>query len=215
MQLRHFIALTGFFVASVSSGAFAAVVDFDGINVNMGTVEVGQSGTITNNVSESFFSPYYFDTTNDFGFLPSNSVITFSYTFASGSLVGGTVKSYGSYDYNVSGVNYHGNSAADANAPTVSSGYTNGSATTPLVLATANITPTGGKTTIINNSGGLAQFQSIFAGLLNATGGITSITYNVSAVPLPAALPMFGSLIAALFGLNYARNRRNRTALQY
>jgi hypothetical protein len=209
MNIRSFAAgaVIAFTATISASSVQALVVDYSGSNVNMGTVVAGQSGAITNNFSGFSFGGGVLGSNNAYGFLPTNTQITFSYSF-SPATAGGNLMGYGSYDYIQSSVHYNGSSNSETSTGTTTVGYTNGIASSPLVFATANLSSLSGTTTITNLSSGIAQFQSLFYGLLSSTNGISSLTYNVSSVPLPAALPMFGALIASMFGFRHFRKQR-------
>jgi hypothetical protein len=195
MNIRK-ILLAGFFAVSSLVCAPAAQASI----VNLGTVNPGESGSLPGNYSNLMSGAS--------GFIQSNSIITFTYTFnpspVFGSLIGNG--SYGTpVDYQ------YGESTAIAGGAPVSTGYTGGIASTPLVFATANLTTLGNTTTgvvtVSNFSNVLASFSSLFFGLLGSPSGIQTLTYNVSAVPLPAALPLFGALIASLFGFRHFRKQ--------
>ena len=73
----------------------------------------------------------------------------------------------------------------------------------PLVFASAQMTSAVSGMTIIKNfSAGLANFSTQ---MLAFGAGLVSIHYEVSAIPLPAALPMFGLGLLALAGVRKAR----------
>lgn len=211
MKLRTFVAAAAFAVAA--SSANATVVNFSGSSVNMGTVEIGQTGTITDLYQTLFtLPPNVVGGGNVFGFLPSNAKIVFSYTFT--GLKDGVLLDYSSYNYNSGGDVYAGSATGHSQDGNAASGTINGIASAPLVFANANLTvvdpgTSTGTTTIINTSGAFAQFESLFFGLLSLSPlGVGSATYAVSAVPLPAALPMFAAALACLFGFSRARRKK-------
>ncbi len=161
------------------------------------TMPIGESGTIftsPNANSGSFQSN-----------LANNSKITFSYTFSSTSPSNALGAATGWFN-----PTYY--SQAD------SSGFSF-YLTTASIFVTANISGLNGFTSISNTSGQGIDFASSFYGLLqqvsNGRGGtVGHINYNVSAVPLPASVVMFGSAIAALFGCSYLSRQRKGTILQ-
>lgn len=199
--------------ALVSTSASADEVNFSGSSVNMGTVAVGQYGTISN-IYQTLFTlpPNVIGSGDAYGFLPKNAKITFTYNIA--GLIDGKVQGYGSYNYNQAGNSYMGSAIADSTGYSYHEGSINGGASTPLVTAAANLTygnPSIGTVVVTNTSDSLAQFQSLFFGILNGASLSSGfINYVVSAVPLPAALPMFGAMLASVFGV--ARFRRKRVA---
>ena len=208
MKISALIASAALVLATFGT-ANADEVNYTGSSVNMGTVSLGQFGTITN-IYQALFTlpPNVVGSGEAFGFLPHNAKITFSYTL--NGLVDGQLQGYGSYNHTLGGDLYQGSSVADSDGSTTSTGTINGSASTPLVLSTANLTvgnPSLGTVTITNISGALASFQSLFFGVLNAASNSGSINYVVSSVPLPAALPMFGALLAGMFGFSRRRKQ--------
>ena len=218
MKLRSLIASVAFFAVSASS-AFAGPCDapnYCGSNVDMGQVAVGQSGTITNIYSALFsLPPNVIGSGVTYGLLPTNAQITFNYSFT--GLTGGQLTSYSNYNYTNAGNLYQGSSTGDSFSGNNAVGTTNGIASAPLVLATANLNVVNpgnstGTVRITNLTNTFQQFQSAFFGALSQfPAGVGTITYNVSSVPLPAALPMFTALLASVFG--FARFNRNRKAV--
>lgn len=193
---------------AVSAPAQALEVNYSGSSVNMGNVVVGQYGQITNIYSTLFtLPPNVVGSGEAYGFLPHNAKVTFTYTLT--GLVGGQVQGFSSYDSMLGGDHYQGSAVANSNGFSSSSGSINGTPSSPLVFASANLnvdSPTSTGTVVLTNiSGSLAQFQTIFFGILNQLTGVGSINYVVSAVPLPAALPMFGALLAGMFGVSRRR----------
>ncbi len=189
-----------------AGAAYAAIVNYVGNINDMNTVSIGQTGTLSSANSGGLL-------VNDIqGSLPSNSMITFTYNFG-GDLLSGSLNSGSSYDYLLAGDNYNGGALNQAPSNTYYSfGTINGNPSTSLVVASAQIDATTdtGMTSITNNSAGLATFASIFTGLIAGANNLT-ITYSVSAVPLPAALPLFGLGLSAL-GFGAWRRKRARAA---
>lgn len=183
--------------------ASAATVNYNGSNVSMGTVQVGQSGSVSavnaggliiNSIS---------------GGLPSNSMITFTYNF-SGNVLSGLLGSAAEYSYNLGGNNYYGNALSlQPSSGTISYGMVNGATSNSLVIASAQIdfATNTASTIITNNSSGLADYASIFTGLMIG-GNTLDIAYSVSAVPLPAALPLFGAGLGALAGFGAWKRKK-------
>lgn len=209
MKLNALIASAALVFATFGT-ANAEEVNFSGSSVNMGSVHVGQYGTISN-IYNALFSlpPNVVGSGEAFGFLGHNAKITFTYTL--NGLVDGQLQGYGTYDHILGGDHYQGSGIADSDGNNSASGTINGIASTPLVLATANLSlgnPSNGVVTIVNTSGAFASFQSVFFGILTAIGSSGSINYVVSSVPLPAALPMFGALLAGMFGISRRRKQQ-------
>lgn len=201
--------------AAFSSAAYADITptNFSGSNVSMSQVHAGQFGTITN-LYQSLFSvpPNTVGKGQIFGFLPSNLTITFSYTFD--GLVDGNLQGNSQYNYFQGGDHYTGSASADSDTGSTSKGFINGVASAPLIFATAglNVVNPGistGTVTFINKSSSFESFESIFTGLLRLSPhAIGSATYAVSSIPLPAALPMFATVLAGMFG--FARSRKRK-----
>ena len=187
--------------------------DFSGSNVTMGTVHDGQYGTISD-LYQSLFTvpPNAVGGGSIFGYLPSNTAITFSYSFT--GLAAGNLQANSDYNYTLGGNTYNGTGSADSQLGSTATGFTNGVASAPLVFATAGLTVTDpgtshGTVTFTNTSSSFENFESIFTGLLHTSpAAIGSATYAVSSIPLPAAAPMFGALIAGMFG--FARSRKRK-----
>ncbi len=186
---------------ALSPTASAAVVDFTGKNVSMtpAPLAIGQTGTISARYKPGFA------TSSVSGTLQSHSMITFTYTLPStmrSQLYSDTVR----YAYKDGGHKYAGGYTALERQNWSRSfhwGRVDGSPSTPLVFASAQMTsPTSGVVIIKNFSAGLADFS---AQLLAFGRGLLNIHYEVSAIPLPAALPMFGLGLLALAGVRKAR----------
>ena len=199
------IAMAGFVGAD---SANATVINFSGATVDMGTLVVGQTGTITDPVPGSSVGPYSYQSLYDYGFLSSDAKVNFTYNYS--DLVGGSIAEFASYSYSVGGDTYAGNASGVSPGSNSASGTVNGVGSAPLVFASANLTatPTTGTGVITNVSARSSAFQSAFNGLFSGTGRLVSITYSVSAVPLPATLPMFGAALIGLAGFAFYRNRR-------
>ncbi len=210
MKFRS-VLFTAAMVVFTSSAANAAIVNYGdpitggGENITLSkAVQSGQSGTIftSPNATGGGFHAY----------LGNNSTITFSYnifppnTFPHIPILAAR-----------GGVN--GYPLQSAAASTYQDGKHNFNSFD--VFATANVHYTGGdgSTSITNHSGDVIPFSSVFSGLLeqisNGVGGtVGQINYNVSAVPLPVSVVMFGSAIAALFGFSYLSRQRKGVILQ-
>lgn len=211
MKVSHTIIAA--IIAFLPITANAAIVNYGdpitggGENITLSkAVQSGQSGTI-------FTSP----NAENGGFhasLGNNHTITFSYNFSSA-----TNFTYGSPQVRVQSGTledfYNGRPSAFA----TSFGLGKYNYQSSAIFATANIYELGGETSITNNSGGDIPVSSFFGGLLeqvsNGVGGtVGQINYNVSAVPLPASVVMFGSAVAAMFGFASLSRQRKGTILQ-
>ena len=211
--MRHLVLSLVAAAALTPAAAFAVEVNFSnvGANLNMGSIAAGQFGTISYNNPGA---PIHMTG----GDLAAKSQIVFSYTF-NGPLANWS-NSYttADYSYTQGGDLYEGNAVSNVYTPPLmflnsesATGTVNGSPSTPLVLATANLVK-GNNTaswTVTNDSFGIASFFNTLTLLFAANPDISSLTYNVSslATPLPAALPMFGSLIAGMFGVRRMRRK--------
>jgi len=204
------------FTTVVASGfAQAAEVDFTGANTDMGTVVAGQFGTLNDNYIVTPLGghpPINFDSSNAFGILPNDTEIIFSYHLP--SLLHSDAELSSSYSY-LQGLN---TVTGEADATSVNPFQTS---STTLAFASAFIESSKGKTIIENVSGDMLDFTSFFSGLLHQ--GNVNLTYVVDSIsgvgvtgggggpvpldptPLPAALPMFGVILAGLFGLGRRR----------
>ncbi|PJB70858.1 MAG: hypothetical protein CO093_06900 [Alphaproteobacteria bacterium CG_4_9_14_3_um_filter_47_13] len=183
----------------------AATVDFNA-GVDMGTVSIGQTGTIT---ADHFGNLILNKIT---GSLPANGMITFTYNFA-GNLVSGFLAAGSSYSYIDGGSDFAGKSVSIAPLGLSSTnGTVDGFPSTALSVASAQIDfdNNTATSTIKNFSSGVVDYVNLFAGLVLGNKNL-EIAYSVSAVPLPAALPLFGIGLAALAGFG-ARKRKKINA---
>lgn len=143
------------------------------------------------------------------GYLPSNSMLSFSYNAPSiktSDVIG--ISAYSYYDYELDGVHYYGASRVSNNGVLLDTHTIDGSPSDiPLVYLSAqlNDTETLQGTSIVKNMTDVnAYFEFSFAANISglAPGESISTGYDVSAVPLPGALPLFGM---GLMGLMAAR----------
>ena len=209
-------------LTSLSSAAYANVVNFTGSDVNMGSVAIGQTGTVSDfysviNNNLGFAPPPYIVSGVIFGTLPTMSKITFSYTLPGRTLLLGSVLtsngSYGPNSYNgaYGYGTYSGDSSANSSTGNVNHGYKNGIASLPLVWATANLGGTSGTTGIQNNNtfaSVTTTVASLFQGAFSGAPVGGSLTYRVAAIPLPASLPAFALGLLGLFGFNRFKRAR-------
>lgn len=223
IQTLALSALTAVFLFAGSSQADAAVVNFADYNYNMGTVAAGDSGSIATadkiiNI-RSIENGIVYDTTgwqHDYlqGVLPSNTQITFTYNTDS------TLFAANPYGYFAEGVGQVSDAssiyrawAASDNGWTYSEeagsdGIFSATNSTLGLTATAFTNQDSSIATLIitNLSNVAANFESyVFAS--TPLGSLVTGSYNVSAVPLPAALPLFGLALVGMAG--YRRHRKN------
>lgn len=214
MKLRSLLVTTAATAAIFAgSPAQALVLDFSGSNVDMGHAVVGQTGTITDIYSNLFaLPPNVAGGGTVYGYIPTHSVINFTYTFT--GLSNGVLNSYSSYDYTAGGHHYTGSSTGNSSTGVVNHGEIDGLATYSKVFSTANLTVVNpgtstGATQIANYAPQYQQFSSGFFGILSTLPpGVGTITYSVSQIPLPASLPMSLAAIGGLFAYAYGRKRK-------
>jgi hypothetical protein len=201
MKFRHTLAAIVLSVFT-SSAADAAVVNF-GSPITGGGENIGNVGLVPSSQSGTFFTSPGAGFGLISGSLSSNSKITFSYTFSSAN------------PFEILAAS--GGTSGTTNFASASS--TGFSTSTGSVLASANISGVNGTTSVTNISGGVLSFSSIFIGFLNlvsngAGGFIGKINYNVSAVPLPASVLMFGAAIVGMFAFaQFSRQRKATSSL--
>ena len=188
-------------LTSLSSAAYANVVNFTGSDVNMGSVAIGQTGTVSDfysviNNNLGFAPPPYIVSGVIFGTLPTMSKITFSYTLPGRTLLLGSVLtsngSYGPNSYN--GAYGYGTYSGDSSAN-----------------SSTNLGGTSGTTGIQNNNtfaSVTTTFASLFQGAFSGAPVGGSLTYRVAAIPLPASLPAFALGLLGLFGFNRFKRAR-------
>ena len=185
-----------------SNGAQAAY-DYTGSSVNMGTVSVGDIGTIGNigNFGPSVVSEIS-------GSLPANSMITFTYSF-SGNIASGVLGAFGDYSYDDGADSFSGYATSSNLFGSSAEGLKNGSASTPLAVASAQIDFSSNIATAVikNVSSGTVDYLNLFVGMISGNKNL-QVSYSVSAVPLPAALPLFLAGLAALMGFSHRRKKQ-------
>lgn len=130
--------------------------------------------------------------------LPSQSMITFTYNF-NADLVAGLLAAAGNYSYG-------GN---DGYALALSSGSLNITENTILAYASADLDLKGNtaSATIVNMSEGFLNITSSIIAYLRGNGEY-AISYQVTATPIPAALPMFAMGLCAVAAIR----RRKKAA---
>lgn len=193
------------FFASGTSHA-AIVVDYSGSDIDMGTVAIGQTGTI----DVDTFGGLIINRIQ--GVLPTNSIMTLSYNFG-GNVLSGILASGAEYSYTDGGVDYYGNAIAVEPGSSVSYGTVNGAVSSSLVLASSQVdfANNSAQAIITNNASDFADFASVFAGIMIGSD-VAEVAYSVSAVPIPAALPLFGAGLGALAGFGAWRKRKEEAA---
>jgi hypothetical protein len=153
------------------------------------------------------------------GRLPADTEIVFTYTFTpsaanglhSTSLDTSTVISgFSDYDFTLGHGKHHTEYSGAAYGNSSGTDWSHGEFerrgadhhSDSLVTVLANINPTTGigTTTIINNSSSTAYFSSLIDAFKRLYGNVT-VSYAVSAVPLPGALPLFASALVGVFFL--------------
>jgi len=201
-------------VNAVSAGTVhAATIDFSAsdsslnprqIDLDMGQIASNQNGAIYlgNVASNSFIVT---------GVLSANSMLTFSYTLGP-NLNFGTLPSTAVIS-SLAGNNFgfqFGDTSINGIEADASAIGQNTSQALPnnLVIVTADILDsTHGFVTMTNNYASSINIATdlYYQPNLNSQGPAPVLTYNtssVSAVPLPSALPLFGSVLLALLGFS-------------
>ncbi len=207
MKLSRILLVAGCVLgfALPSTQSSAAVVNYSGNFVDMTPtpLEIGQSGTITSG-GAGFGNAVLSLIT---GSLPANSMVTFTYSFA-GTLTSNFLSTSGGYSYNDGGVSYQGYTTATAPGGFgFSASYENATPVAALALSSAQIDSTNSASVIIKNlSAGALSYVTAFMGTVTGSKNFT-VAYNVSAVPVPAALPLFGLGLGALAAMR-ARSRK-------
>ena len=132
------------------------------------------------------------------GDLPSNTMVVFTYDFG-GDLLSGSI---------IAGLlNSGGETVFDTDSGTTAPG------SNPLLFASAQFNGDNTATAVIKNlSSETAVISSLVFGVLAGSADTINVTYQVSAVPLPAALPLFGAGLGALAGFGIRRKRQERAA---
>ncbi len=204
MHIKKILTI-GAAVLAMAFGSHSAnaAYDYTGFSVNMGNLSVGDSGVIGD--IGHFGSAIVSQVS---GSLPANSMITFTYNF-SGNLQTALFGVLGEYNYVDGGNTYEGYASASNLLGVNAVGLTNGLSSTPLAVASAQTDfGTNTATAVIKNvSSGVVDYLNLFVGLVSGSKNL-EISYSVSAVPLPAALPLFLSGLAGLMGFSYRRKNK-------
>lgn len=191
MKLSHL--LTGMaFLIGMTASANAATVD-------LGEILSPSSGSVIQLAKDS--------SSDISGWLPSNSTITF--TFSYGASPAASLNAGYWYDGAAGTPNPYSTGSTFAyfyHDPNSGTDNTDGySVDAELASAISNISATGGLLTITNLSSVKAHFSVLVWVMFNSITNNISYTYNVTSVPLPAALPLMASGLA---GLAFLRRRR-------
>lgn len=210
--MRKSFQTIAFICMTVLPGAASAsVVDFSGVglSLSMGSLVAGQTGSI------SYTAPGAAVHITE-GALAAQTMLVFSYTFNNTLKNSASNAIAAAYNYNMGGDQYTGGAISYQSTPPTlflngdaSASTVNGAASAALLFATANLIKgeNTAQVAITNNSMGVAGFINTMTLLFN-NPRISSLTYSVTAlssVPLPAALPMFASLLAGMFGFSRVR----------
>lgn len=205
-RFYKFLVLAGIALISIAGVRSANAATVSNAFIDLGTVAEYDEDTYTvGSFGNALISQIS-------GSLPSNTMIKFTYTFSS-ALSQANLASGGSYSYTdlTDGLYYEGFAGALADLTSSSAyaaGAVEGNLTTSLAFASANIDGTMSAVAIIKNfSGSALEFMSLFVGSVTGDKPF-DVKYEVSAVPLPAALPLFGFGVGALA----YRSRKKRKA---
>jgi hypothetical protein len=220
MKFFHFLlALPLSLIASLP--ADAATIN---IGSTTGTYDISSSGTESWGTVSDYFS----------GTLAADSSVTFSFTVSSTGANNGNkgVSGGGSYSFYekngavssnwLAGYNSYsgGTNAYDNPNKSGSSwgGYNDASNynsyhTLFLMLSSANLAADGksGTVTITNQSNATVSYWADFVSTVTGYSGQT-ITYTVSAVPLPPSLPLFSAALVGLGGLGWRKRKAVKAA---
>ncbi len=178
---KHFAFVAAALALLTSGVAQASTVNYTGDNVNMNTVAVGQSGTITDNMTGGS------NINVAQGTIAPDSYILFSYNLT-GATGTPSLTSQGSYDYKSQKKTFSGTAYATSSGISVQAALAQAFAN-----ITVSLTGTTGTAEIINNSASMVSF------LVELTGFFPKgFSYNYAAVPLPASLQLFLAGLAVL-----------------
>ncbi len=209
MTFRSFFAASLALIAlTMGSPAGAATVDFTGHHDNMGMVAAGDTGAVD---TYTFFGDGGWKYDYVQGLLPSNTAITFTYTFLS---------SLGTWDYVQGDAAYRDGSTryrtgVDSNGWSrnqeafAGHGFHNTSDVLDVIVYAIMADDKKSATVTITNLANVAaNFDSYFLSYDWFRCKKVGATYAVSNVPLPAALPLFGLGLAGLAGYRHRKNRK-------
>lgn len=202
-----FLLIAGIVLISLAGVRSADAATASGPFVDLGALSLGDSDTLS--INGGFGNAVISQIS---GSLPDNSMVTFTYSF-DGLLTAGTLGSGGSYTYTSGGNYYEGFAAAlhtlGSPATSAEGGSVAGVPSTALAFATAQIDSPMSATAIIKNfSAGAVDFMNLFVGIVQGSTNF-EVSYVVSGVPVPAALPLFGLGFGALA---YGSRRKKKNA---
>jgi hypothetical protein len=225
--LKHYSFLIACVALLLGAGsAHAATVNLNGSDDTLGTVTIGQTGTIDNLVTFPLGggnTAYLLGAA--FGELPADSEIIFSYTFLNGVGSHGNLRSTATYGQTIGNKTYSAFSSSTGNGDYsyfVTAAHPHHHIPTPSpVLATAHMGhhDRHGMTTITNTSDVDVSFSSYFISFFqrlfhNGRGlGDVIVTYDVvstAALPLPGALPLFGVGLLSLTSIGLWKKTRRK-----
>lgn len=176
--------------------------------LDLGALSIGASGEFNNSETNGAIpgqTVYGYAV----GTIPSNSYITFTYYFSPSIPMSGSLQSLGAFS-ETNGVytyTYTSTSGGLNGLLTSVSGFpisfANVDPSLMPVQATADLST--GTTRVTNLAAAEASFSTYFFGLMEGYS-LDKVRYAVSAVPLPAALPLFGLGLIGLAG--YSRHKR-------
>lgn len=216
MKFSRFLLVAGLltglsFPVAQANATVVGPTDYTGnfIDMTPTPLSVGQYGTITG--SGSFGNVVMSLIT---GSLPSNSMASFTYEF-SGLMTSSYLTSTSGYSF-MDGMtpNFGYTTAADTSVAPGSFSYSISyvgatPSATALAVSSAQIDTLQKATLVIKNlSGGALTFANTFIGTLLGSTNFT-VAYNISAVPVPAALPLFGLGLSALGAMRLRARRKN------
>lgn len=187
-----------------SANASMAVADYFGPFNNIGALN---SATVSGFISSPTLGTNVVNQIT--GQLAQNSMVTFTYAFESALNPISILSAGGNYSYNTSeGLNTGLTTALSSGTAYSISQVQANTTSEPLAFSSANIHADnmGATAVITNSSAGVLNILSLFLGTVGAAGNYT-VSYSVSQVPLPAALPLFGLGLGALA---LSRKRKNK-----
>ncbi|MDD3183446.1 MAG: VPLPA-CTERM sorting domain-containing protein [Alphaproteobacteria bacterium] len=195
--MKRMLTAAFLLLSSLCSVSAQAAVSPLTVGVGLGEVNSLSSGSTTyDGIDGRIWAEYY-------GSLPGMTKITFTYDIIPSSDASVPLAGY-------MGLSSIGSSIIDTsiNATVFTDvNPTAASATDNLVTAYASLPSfTNGTASITNLSAELVSFKTTLIAFLNQYVGL-KVTWNVSSVPLPAALPLFGLGLASLAGYRLRKKK--------
>lgn len=211
-------------LVSISSAQAATIYDLSDPaqrSVNLGTFSRSISGDVIFMTEDEYPAMTAQNVyTSLSGYIPANSTITFTFNSLGFDTSSGRVNASSTYFLEEgrlqgsSSATYHVKDNEVITDTFAGSSIIFGVPSAPVVLISAQVLqdmPSAASLVIQNLSGSvmpfLAEFMQVYAG---GSYPRVDVHYEVNAVPLPAALPMFGLGIAAIAG---ARRRKKKESL--